>query len=137
MKNFGTAINCIDGRVQGPVADWVKLHGHVRYVDMITEPGVDKELSQGKKEIVYALYEKIRITVEKHQSRIIVIAGHFDCAANPVSFKEHAEQIKKSANFVSSWKMGVRVVGLYINEWNSADVICDSDLEFQEMRSFL
>ncbi|MGZ3681521.1 MAG: carbonic anhydrase, partial [Ktedonobacterales bacterium] len=26
---FGTAINCIDGRAQGPVADWVKVNGNV------------------------------------------------------------------------------------------------------------
>jgi len=38
---FGTAINCMDGRVQTPIADWVKMHFSVTWVDMITEAGAD------------------------------------------------------------------------------------------------
>src|SRR5260221_2454579 len=41
---FGTAINCMDGRVQTPIADWVKMHFSVTLVDMITEAGADGNL---------------------------------------------------------------------------------------------
>lgn len=42
---FGTAINCIDGRVQLPVIKWLKENYYLDFVDMITEPGPDKVLS--------------------------------------------------------------------------------------------
>ena len=34
-------LNCIDGRVQVPVIDWIKDKFKVDHVDMITEPGMD------------------------------------------------------------------------------------------------
>ena len=38
---FGTAINCIDGRIQEPVIDFMKEKYHIDGVDMVTFPGVD------------------------------------------------------------------------------------------------
>ncbi len=46
-KRFGTVLNCIDGRVQIPVTNWLKENFDVDYVDLITEPGIDKVLSEG------------------------------------------------------------------------------------------
>ena len=38
---FGTAINCIDGRTQQPVIDYIKQNYAVDKVDMITFPGAN------------------------------------------------------------------------------------------------
>ena len=44
---FGTAINCIDGRTQQPVIDYIKQNYAVDMVDMITFPGANgMEFSQ-------------------------------------------------------------------------------------------
>ena len=137
FDKFGTALNCIDGRVQIPVADWIKLYCHVQYVDMITEPGIDKVLAEGRSNKINSIVENLRISIEVHHSQVIAIVGHFDCAANNVSFEEHKEQIKESVDLVNSWDLRVRVVGLYANEWNSIDLICDTDAEFKEIKSFL
>ena len=137
LNKFGTAINCIDGRVQAPVADWVKLHGHVQYVDMITEPGVDKVLAKDERDKILSIFDKLRISIDAHQSKIVAVVGHFDCAANPVSVEEHHEQIEEGFNLINSLGLGLRVVGLYVNEWNSIDVICDSEKDFQPMKSYL
>ena len=137
INKFGTAICCIDGRVQGPVADWIKLHSHVQFVDMVNEPGVDKILSEGNSNRIAYIADKVEISIHAHQSNIVAVVGHFDCAANPVSFDEHKEQIEFGVDMVKSWNLGVRVVGLYVNEWNSIDVICDSETEFQPIKSFL
>jgi carbonic anhydrase len=136
-EKFGTAISCIDGRVQGPVADWIKLHYQVQYVDMITEPGVDRILSHNKSNRINSIAEKLHISIHVHQSSLVAIVGHFDCAANDISIEEHLEEIKKGVKLVYSWNLGVRVIGLYVTEWNSVDLICDSDTEFKEMRSYL
>ena len=45
MKKFVTAINCIDGRAQIPVIDWLKAATDADFVDQITEPSADKALA--------------------------------------------------------------------------------------------
>ena len=85
LDKFAAAINCIDGRVQAPVAEWLKLHAQVQYIDMITEPGVDKVLTAGSVQTSASIAEKLRISVDAHGSSVVAVVGHFDCAANPVS----------------------------------------------------
>ncbi|HEX8032243.1 MAG TPA: carbonic anhydrase [Ktedonobacterales bacterium] len=120
---FGTAINCIDGRAQGPVADWVKMNGHVQYVDMITEPGADKVLAQGSPSRIESIKQSVLISVNAHKSAIIAIAGHHDCAANPVSQDEHFAHIRAAVQVVASWGLPVRIVGLWVNEWGYIEVV--------------
>lgn len=43
---FATAINCIDGRAQMPVNEWVRKNLGADYVDTVTEPGVDKAITE-------------------------------------------------------------------------------------------
>ncbi len=134
---FGTAINCIDGRVQTPVSEWLKLHGHVQYVDMITEPGADKVIAEGQANKVSPIYEKLRVSIENHQSTVLALAGHFDCAGNPVDLETHKKHIETGVELLASWKLGVRIVGLYVNEWNSVDLIYDSAEGFEDIKTFL
>ncbi len=112
---FGTAINCIDGRVQLPVAKWLKENYSVDYVDMVTEPGPDKVLAEGILDKIEALKTKVLISIKAHNSNIIVIAGHHDCAGNPVAREVHEEQIRKSIEVIKSWNLGVRVIGAWVN----------------------
>lgn len=137
FDKFGAAINCIDGRVQAPVAEWLKHHCHLQFIDMITHPGADGVLANGRSHDVAAIAEKLAVSVKAHQTQVVAIVGHFDCAANGVGFDEHKEQIEKGSEIIKSWNMGVRVIGMYVNEWNSVDLICDTDDEIEQIRSFL
>ena len=47
-KKFATAINCMDGRTQQSVIEYMKRTFSVDFVDMITEPGPNKILAEGK-----------------------------------------------------------------------------------------
>ncbi len=109
---FGTAVNCIDGRTQLPVIHWMQKEGHVDHVDMITVPGVDKKLSH-EKAVQEFVRENIRISVEGHKSKLVVIVGHADCLGNPVSEARHIEDIRKSMDIVRSWKFPAEVTGLF------------------------
>ena len=120
---FGTAINCIDGRAQGPVSQWVKENQSVDYVDTVTEPGADKALLMENKERIDQIKTKVNISIKAHGSSVIVIAGHHDCAGNPVSEEEHLEQIKKSVGIIKSWNFPVQVFGLWVNDqWKIVQV---------------
>jgi len=113
---FGTAINCIDGRTQAPVSDWIKENHSVDYVDVITEPGCDKVLLGVDYVKIEHIKSKLLISIKAHNSSLIVIAGHYDCAGNPVSKEEHLTQIKKSINIIKSWNFPVEVLGVWVND---------------------
>ena len=113
---FGTTINCIDGRTQNPVSQWIKENYSVDYVDTVTEPGPDKVLLEVNIEKIEQIKSKLLISIKAHNSTLIVIAGHHDCAANPVSKEEHLTQIKKSINMIKSWNFPVKVVGVWVND---------------------
>ncbi len=111
---FATSISCMDGRIQIPLANWIKENHSVDYVDAITEPGVDKKVS-GDSDLD-SIKSKVAISINAHKSGLIVVSGHFDCAGNPVSNEEHSSQIKKSVEVISSWNLGVDVIGVWVDE---------------------
>ena len=123
-ETFGTAVTCVDGRVQQPVAEWVRKNYHVQFVDMITEPGPDKEFSAVASAVIEAGRKKVAISVERHNSSVIVIAGHHQCAANPVSAEQHKAEIKKAAQMLTNWKFPVPIIGLWVNDkWQIEEVV--------------
>ena len=118
---FATAINCIDGRTQKPVIDFIRKKFSVDYVDMITEPGPDKILSENKKSgITESIKRRVEVSIEKHKSKATVVIGHHDCAGNPVNGKTHRMQIKKAVQNVGSWNSEVPVFGLWLDrDWKA------------------
>lgn len=134
---FGSAVNCIDGRAQLPVIEWVKFHGHVEYVDLITEPGAVGVICGGDLRSSNYIRERLMTSVRVHTPSIIAVAGHFECIANPVGVEDQKEQIRDSATSLKSWHKQTRVVGLFVNEYGSIDLVSDSDKGYEEIRSFL
>ena len=121
-----------------PVIDWLKLSFNVQYVDLITEPGADQVLLNGTSSQIYSVKEKIYLSLDRHQSEILAVVGHFDCLGNPVSKEKHFEQIEQTVNLIESWGFWVRIVGLWVNQWSSIDVVCDTQKEeYKVGRSFL
>ena len=114
---FVTVINCIDGRVQKPVTEFAIRKFRVDYVDLITEPGPDKVLSENKAlDIIESVKRRTLISIGKHKTKIVIIAGHHDCAANPVEKEEHYRQIEKAVQSIKGWNSEVDVYGVWIDE---------------------
>ncbi len=114
---FCTAINCIDGRIQLPVINRLKERFGADYVDCITEAGPNLILSD-RREIrrVEAILKGVQISVEKHGSTGIAIAGHHDCAGNPAPKDIQIAHIKKAAEFVKTEYPNLEVIGLWVDE---------------------
>ena len=109
----------MDGRVQLPVIRWIQTNYNSKYVDMITEAGPDKILSNKKNTLGESIKKRAIISVKKHGSMHIVIIGHYDCAGNPVTKLKHIQQIKKAIDNVIAWDLNVSVHGLWLNKnWN-------------------
>ena len=111
---FATSVSCMDGRIQIPLINWIKENFSVDYVDTITEPGIDKLVADNTD--LESIKLKVGISINKHESELIVVSGHYDCAGNPVSNEEHITQIKKGIEVISSWNVGVKVVGVWVDD---------------------
>ena len=120
---FGTAINCMDGRVQLPVINWMTEKFGLDYVDMITEPGPDKILAEEIAPNVESIKARVLISVEKHNSAVVVIMGHDDCAGNPVSKDEHWKHIRRAMQIIKSWSLPVTIYGLWLDINWQAEVV--------------
>ena len=131
---FATAITCIDGRVQQPVADWMKLNTNVEYVDLITEPGPDKVLSSETTYVVDEIIRKVTFSIRYHNSPVVALCGHHDCAANNADREGHLEQIIAGVRVLQSYNLNVRLLGLWLNEYGSVQLVCDT--EQREQPSF-
>ncbi len=125
-EKFGTVVNCIDGRVQEPVAAWLKERYQLKYVDVITEPGPDKILALSPDDIIESIRQRVETSINNHGSRVLAVVGHHDCAGNPASFYEHGEHIKKAISVLRGWDFDVPVLGLWCNEYWQVQLIGQS-----------
>jgi carbonic anhydrase len=122
-KKFATALNCMDGRVQEPVIKFLKETYKVDFVDMITEPGIDRVLVEGDEKILEKIKNKIEISIKKHGSKVVAIVGHTDCAGNSVERKEHLRQIRKGKEILKSMNIKAEILGLWVNENWEVEVV--------------
>jgi len=121
---FATAINCMDGRVQVPVTEFLKKKYGVDYIDMITEPGPNGILAANKDQsIIDSIKRRVGISTGKHGSKHIAIAGHHDCAGNPVDKETHLAHIRSAIKTVKSWGVQAEVIGLWVDDkWKVSEV---------------
>lgn len=119
MNTFCTSIHCIDGRIQEPIINFLKLHYNVAYIDTITEPGPCKILAKNSnKELVDSIIERVGISIDKHKSKLVVISGHHDCAGNSADKERQKDQIRKSLEYLKNIYPNTEIIGLWINsEW--------------------
>ena len=64
---FATSVSCMDGRIQIPLNKWIKENYSADYVDTITEPGVDKNITN--------VVESIKISIMSFFSSSSINSG--------------------------------------------------------------
>ena len=121
--SFGTAVNCMDGRVQSPVADWVKINYGVQYVDMVTEAGPDGILAHGPAHLVEHIRQRVLVSTGPHESRVVIVAGHSGCAGNAVPDEQHRADVQAAMRTLAAWRLPVQIVGLFANEFGAIEVV--------------
>jgi len=116
IDKFATVINCMDGRTQLPVLEWIIDNYDIDYPDMITEAGPIKILAENKqKEVVEAIKYRVDISVNKHHSKHIFVVAHYDCAGNPEIKEVQLKQLKKAIKRIKKWNFEVEdIVGLWV-----------------------
>lgn len=119
---FVTCLNCIDGRVQLPVINWIITNYDVKYVDMITAPGIDGLMADMGTNIKDIL-EKISISKNVHLTNQLFIVGHHDCLANPVKDETHNQQIIDSVDRIKESYSTCNIIGLWVDSKFNVQVV--------------
>jgi len=116
-KTFAAAINCIDGRTQIPVIAHLRSSFGVDYVDMITEPGVNRLLAENESEaVISSIRGKLEISVSRHGATLVAIVGHSGCAGNPADREAQIAHLLAAKETVRAWDFGIRIVGLWVDD---------------------
>jgi hypothetical protein len=124
---FATAINCMDGRVQDAVKDYMKENYSVDWVDQVTEPGPNKilcECQECDKPVIDDIKKRVDISVNHHGSKVIAIVGHFGCAGNPAEKEEQIGQLKECKKVVEGFGFPAEVILLWVEgDWKTVERI--------------
>jgi len=114
---FATTINCMDGRVQVPVIEYIKTKYNVDYVDMITEAGPVCLLSKREENnITESIRKLVELSILKHRSQLIALVAHYDCAGNPVGKEVQIQQMHLAMRNVAKWNHSIQVIGLWVDK---------------------
>ncbi|MGD8300253.1 MAG: hypothetical protein PVG77_06085 [Nitrosopumilaceae archaeon] len=119
-SNFGTAINCIDGRIQTPIQKWLKDNFAIDNVDTITEHGVVRLFSNPDE--LSKIKSKVLISVEQSNSKIVVVSAHHDCEGDATKDDDRS-QIKNAVSIIKSWDLPITVIGVWVNEQQQVEPV--------------
>ena len=125
---FCTAINCMDGRVQLPVINFLTKRFEVDCVDSVTEPGPNGILnSQSDPALVESIFRRVDISVNHHGSCAIAIVGHYDCAGNPKDKPGQLVDTRGAMACIRERYPDVPVIGLWVGaDWKASEMSSDS-----------
>ena len=114
----------MDGRVQLPVTEFLQTRFGVRYVDAVTEPGPNRIIAeQTNSNLVESILARVKISVERHESVGIAIAGHHDCAGNPADKDRQISHVMDAVSFMRRHCSDIEVIGLWVDEaWTVSEI---------------
>jgi len=133
-KTFACAINCMDGRVQDAVKNYMQKTYGVDYVDMVTEPGPNKILASpelvtgladpANQAIIENIKKRVEISVGHHGSKVVAIVGHFGCAGNPAEKQEQITHLQKAKKTVEAFSLPAEIILLWVDgDWKTVERI--------------
>ena len=113
---FALAITCLDGRVQRPVVEYLRRKYNVDYVDLITEPGPERALTEPTRARTQAaIHRNARFSRDGHDAEIIAVTAHDECLGNDAESEVRLAQLRAAQQVVIGWNLGADVVALWVH----------------------
>jgi len=124
--SFCTAVNCIDGRAQLPVIEFLKKRFGADYVDSVTEAAPARILAgETNRRQVQSIIDRVDISIKNHKSKGIAVVAHHDCAGNAVDKQKQLEQLDVSVKFIRGQYPAIETIGLWVDEkWDVSEIPC-------------
>ncbi len=114
MRDFGTVLTCMDGRIQRKVSDYLLTVFGVRNLDTITAAGMIRHVAADTDRTSTVLGD-LDVSIAQHGSHDIAVVAHHDCAGNPTSDKVQRDQIHEAMARITKRHPDAGVVGLWID----------------------
>ena len=125
---FCTLICCMDGRFIHIINEHIRENYRYEFVDTITDAGPVSK-------IVYDDYLKsvedkiVLISINKHKSDHIFVAGHSDCAGCPTDDETQKGYIRQAAEKMHNDLPHEAVTGLFVHENGEIEILVDYDID--------
>jgi len=117
-QEFGTLLNCMDGRVQRNVAEHLLTLMDVRHLDTVTTAGMVRHLAGEPTDRTPAILDDLDVSLTRHGSRQIAIAAHHDCAGNPVGDADQRLQVISAVRLLQVRHPDLEVHGIWVDhQW--------------------
>jgi hypothetical protein len=122
--SFCTVVNCIDGRVQLPVIEYLRKRLGVPYVDSVTEPGPVLTLAEDPTgAVAESILNRVAVSQERHGSTVVSVVAHGDCGGNPACEETQREQLLASVELLAERFPRMTVMALWVDEdWRVREV---------------
>ena len=122
---FVTTVNCMDGRVQLPVINYLRERYDVPYVDSVTEAGPVRFMAEdGESSEKASILRRVGVSVNTHGSEVVAVAAHVDCAGNHVDDATQRVQLEKSVRLIADNYPNTKVLGLWLDaDWSVSEFL--------------
>lgn len=110
----GIAFVCCDGRLHhGEVnaVEALRQELGVDFVYPLSVPGPNGVLLRGAECEKDALYKQFSVLLNLKNPSVVAIAGHYNCAGNPVSNEEHDSDVREAVKVIREWGYTGTIVG--------------------------
>ena len=124
--SFAAAINCIDGRTQAAVLDFVRKRFRVQFVDLITEPSPVRVLARrGDRTALKSIARRVDFSIRVHEVESLAVVAHHDCRANPEADERQQEQLTRAVEYLGRCYESLEIIGVWVNfSWGATEWCC-------------
>ena len=125
---FCTLVCCMDGRFIHILNEYIRSNYRYTFVDTITDAGAVNKIVSDEGYLKKIEDKVVLISVNKHKSDHIFVAGHSDCAGCPTDDEKQKGYIRQAAEKMHKDLPHEAVTGLFVYENGEIEVLADYDI---------
>ena len=126
---FCTLVCCMDGRFIHILNEYIRGNYRYTFVDTITDAGAGNKIVNDEDYLKSIEDKVVLISVNKHKSDHIFVAGHSDCAGCPIDDETQKGYIRQAAEKMHNDLPHEAVTGLFVHENGEIEILVDYDID--------
>ena len=126
---FCTLVCCMDGRFIHILNEYIRSNYRYTFVDTITDAGAVNKIISDEDYLKRIEDKVVLISVNKHKSDHIFVAGHSDCAGCPTDDETQKGYIRQAAEKMHNDLPHEAVTGFFVHENGEIEVLVDYDTD--------
>jgi len=119
----------MDGRFIHILNEYIRSNYRYTFVDTITDAGAVNKIISDEDYLKRIEDKVVLISVNKHKSDHIFVAGHSDCAGCPTDDETQKGYIRQAAEKMHNDLPHEAVTGLFVHENGEIEVLVDYDID--------